>query len=144
MAHAENQIVINKPVSEVFSFLADGLNNPKWRDGVMEIKLKSGAAGSEGAEYRQVLKGPFGRNIDGDYRLLTVNQDKELKFAVTSGPARPIGEYLFEQQAGSTKLTFVLDYQTKGLAKLMEPMIQRTMNSEVAALSNLKQILESA
>src|SRR5215467_2301181 len=144
MAHAENQIVINKPVSEVFSFLADGLNNPKWRDGVIEIKLKSGAAGSEGAEYRQVLKGPFGRNIDGDYRLLTVSQDKELKFAVTSGPARPTGEYLFEQQAGSTKLTFVLDYQTKGLAKLMEPMIQRTMNSEMAALSNLKQILESA
>jgi hypothetical protein len=144
MAHAENQIVINKPVSEVFSFLADGLNNPKWRAGVIEIKLKSGAAGSVGAEYRQVLKGPFGRNIDGDYRLLTVNQDKELKFAVTSGPARPTGEYLFEQQAGSTKLTFVLDYQTKGLAKLMEPMIQRTMNSEVAALSNLKQLLESA
>jgi uncharacterized membrane protein len=144
MAHAENQIVINKPVSEVFSFLADGLNNPKWRAGVIEIKLKSGAAGSVGVEYRQVLKGPFGRNIDGDYRLLTVNQDKELKFAVTSGPARPTGEYLFEQQAGSTKLTFVLDYQTKGLAKLMEPMIQRTMNSEVAALSNLKQLLESA
>jgi hypothetical protein len=30
-----------------------------------------------------LLKGPFGRNIDGDYRLLTVHQDKELKFAVT-------------------------------------------------------------
>jgi uncharacterized membrane protein len=143
MAHAENLIVINKPVSEVFGFLADGLNNPKWRAGVVDIKLKSGAAGRVGAEYRQVLKGPFGRNIDGDYRLLTVNQDKELKFVVTSGPARPTGEYLFEQQGGSTKLTFVLDYQTKGLAKLMEPMIQRTMNSEVAALSKLKQVLES-
>jgi hypothetical protein len=90
-----------------------------------------------------LLKGPFGRNIDGDYRLLTVHQDKELKFAVTSGPARPTGEHLFEQQGGSTKLTFVLDYQTKGVAKLMEPLIQRTMNSEVAALSNLKQVLES-
>lgn len=31
MAHAESQITINRPAHEVYTFLADGLNNPKWR-----------------------------------------------------------------------------------------------------------------
>jgi len=31
MAHAEKEIIIGRPVSDVFRFFADGLNNPKWR-----------------------------------------------------------------------------------------------------------------
>jgi len=36
-----------------------------------------------------------------------------------------------------------LDFQPKGLAKLMNPMIQSSMQSEVATLVNLKSYLES-
>jgi len=36
----------------------------------------------------------------------------------------------------------MLHYEPKGLARLMDPMITRTMRSEVATLSNLKAYLE--
>lgn len=45
MAHAENEVIINKPVPEVYSFLADGTNNTEWRPGVVSIELTSGQAG---------------------------------------------------------------------------------------------------
>lgn len=143
MAHDENQIEINKPITTVYNFLADGLNNPKWRPGVISIELKSGNASQSGAEYKQVLKGPGGRNIDGDYKITTVVPDKELSFVVTAGPARPTGNYYFEPTAKGTKIKFVLDFRPKGLAKLMGPMINKTMKKEVSQLSALKKVLEA-
>jgi uncharacterized membrane protein len=145
MARATNTVVIHRPVTLVFAFLADGLNNPQWRDGVVSIDLASGEPGSVGAEYRQVLKGPGGRNIDGDYRLTAVVPDSELSFAVTTGPARPTGVYRFRPMPdGGTEVTFTLEYQAKGLKRLMEPMIQKTMLTEVGALSKLKRVLEAS
>jgi hypothetical protein len=40
-------------------------------------------------------------------------------------------------------VTFTLHYAPKGLGRLMDPMITRTMHSEVATLSNLKAYLEN-
>jgi uncharacterized membrane protein len=142
MAHAENEIIINKSVAEIYAFLADGLNNPKWRPGVVSINLIAGQTGLVGAQYKQVLKGPGGRHIDGDYKVTVAKPNKELGFTVIAGPARPTGSYLLETVANYTKVRFILDFQPKGLAKLMGPMIQKTMVSEVNQLANLKQVLE--
>lgn len=60
MANAANAITIDRPVAEVYRFLADGLNNPKWQSAVISISLASGSAGAVGAVYKQTLKGPFG------------------------------------------------------------------------------------
>lgn len=66
-----------------------------------------------------------------------------IKFQVITGPARPVGTYLFKTLGSSTQVTLILDFQPKGLAKLMDPMITSSMQSEVAMLSNLKSYLES-
>lgn len=142
MAHAQNSLVINRPVTAVFDFIAYGLNTSAWRAGVVSIALVSGQAGQEGAVYKQVLKGPGGRTIAGDFKVTAAKVGQEFSFMVIAGPARPEGHYYFEQAPGGTKVTFVLDYQPKGLAKLLGPMIQKTMNSEVAQLSKLKEVLE--
>jgi uncharacterized membrane protein len=143
VAHAENEVEINKPVGEVYRFIADGLNNPKWRPGVVSIELAAGTAGQVGADYKQVLKGPGGRNISGDYKITAAVQDKALSFVVTAGPARPTGDFAVESAGNGAKVRFVLDFQPKGFAKLMGPMIQKTMNGEVGQLTSLKQVLES-
>jgi carbon monoxide dehydrogenase subunit G len=142
VAHASNEVLVNRPPGEVFAFIADGLNNPKWRPGVLSIELASGSAGQVGAVYRQLIKGPGGRKIDGDYEITRVESGKELSFQVVAGPARPTGSYSLEPAGDATRLRFVLDFQPKGLARLMGPMIQKTMRSEVAQLSALKQVLE--
>ena len=144
MAHAENMISIAKPVSDVFNYVADGLNNPNWRHGVVSIELQSGQGGKVGTVYKQILKGPGGRNITGDYKITTCDTDKALSFIVITGPARPTGTYTFESIAEGTKLKFSLDFQPKGLARIMGPMIQKTMESEVSQLAMLKQVLENS
>lgn len=142
MAHAENEIEINRSPADVFIFLADGKNNLKWRQGVVSIELESGNPGEVGSRFKQVLHGPGGRQIPGDYEVTNAIPGKVLEFHVIAGPARPTGSYLLESNGAGTKLKFILDFQPKGLLKLMAPMIQKTMDAEIGQLPKLKEVLE--
>jgi uncharacterized membrane protein len=142
MAHAEGKITIHRPVQEVFDFVLDGTNNQLWRPAVTDIKPLTEKPYGVGSAFKQGLKGPGGR-IDGDYQITECRPNQVIKFQVNAGPARPTGTYQFESDGTSTTVTFVLDFQPKGLAKLMNPMIQSSMQSEVATLANLKSYLES-
>lgn len=142
MARAENSITINRSPADVFAFLADGLNNARWREGVRKVELASGEAGQVGTVYRQVLAGPGGRSIDGDYRITSAVPGEELSFQVVAGPARPTGSYTLTPAGDGTTVRFVLELTPKGVMKLMNSMITKTMESEVSQLSALKATLE--
>lgn len=142
MAHAEAKITIKRPVKQVFDFILDGTNGPLWRPGVQDIQRVTNKPDGVGSKFKQGMKGPGGR-IDADYEIVQCDPNALIKFQVTAGPARPTGTYMFEAAGDSTTVTFILDYQPKGLSKLMEPMIQKEMQGQVATLSNLKTYLES-
>jgi uncharacterized membrane protein len=141
MAHAENKVTINRPVPVVFDFILDGENNKLWRPAVTDVAPLTEKPYGLGSAFKQGLKGPGGR-IDGDYKITEFKPNELIKFEVTAGPARPVGTYAFTMDGASTTITFILDFQTRGLAKLMEPMINQSMKSEVGTLSNLKMYLE--
>lgn len=142
MPHAEHTVTIARPQKDVFDYLAEGTHNREWRAGVLEISRTSAADG-QGATYRQVLAGPGGRRIDGDYRVTVFDPPRRLEFQVTAGPARPTGVFELSESADqSTRVRFSLDVSPAGLMKLMTPMITRTMRREVAQLDNLRAILE--
>ncbi|HEY8699865.1 MAG TPA: SRPBCC family protein [Arthrobacter sp.] len=144
MAHAENEITIGRPADEVYAFLADGLNNTKWRPGVLGIELAGGVAGTEGAVYRQTLAGPRGRPIQGDYRITVADPGHILRFQVIAGPARPEGSYLLTQSQDGTKVRFILDLRPKGLMKVLDGLVAKTMQSEVGQLAKLKEAIEAS
>ena len=142
MPHAEHTVTVSRPPQDVFDYLAEGAHNREWRSGVLEIERTS-AAGGRGATYRQVLSGPGGRRIDGDYRVTVFDPPRRLEFQVTAGPARPVGVFELSENADqSTRVRFSLDLTPGGLMKLMTPMIARQMQREVAQLDNLKAVLE--
>ena len=142
MPHAEHTVTVNRPASAVFDYLADGTHNREWRTGVLEIE-RSSAADGQGATYRQVLAGPGGRRINGDYRVTVFDPPRRLEFHVVAGPARPVGVFeLTENPDQTTRVRFALDLKPAGLMKLMTPMITRQMRHEVSQLDNLKTILE--
>jgi len=135
-------VTVSRPAQAVFDYLADGTHNREWRAGVLEI-ARTSEAGGEGATYRQVLAGPGGRRIDGDYRITEFDPPRRLAFQVTAGPARPSGVFeLSETDGSSTRVRFALDVNPSGLMKLMTPMISRQMQQEVVQLDKLKSILE--
>ena len=145
MPHVEHTVTVNRPARVVFDYLADGMNNRDWRNGVLVIERTS-SADRLGATYRQVTStGPGGRPLDEDYRVTVFDPPRRLEFLVTAGPARPAGVFeLTENPDQSTQVRFALDLKAAGLWKLLAPMITTRMQREVDALDNLKAILERA
>jgi uncharacterized protein YndB with AHSA1/START domain len=142
MGNAEYTVTVDRPAAQVFAYLADGGNNPRWRDGVLEIQRSSGGDGV-GATYRQVLRGPAGRRLRGDYRITAYRPPERLEFEVIAGPVRPVGTFtLSARGSGSTSVTFALEHRPKGIARLMEAMVSRQMRHEVRQLDRLKADLE--
>jgi carbon monoxide dehydrogenase subunit G len=143
MPSAQNVVTINRPVGEVFAFLADAENDPKWRPGVKEIHREGGAPGV-GTIYRQSLAGPMGRTIPGDVEITEFEPDRLIAFHAIAGPVRPRGRYEVEGAGeGATRVTFSLEVEVSGAMKLMKGKVQKTMDGEVAHLADLKRVLES-
>jgi uncharacterized protein YndB with AHSA1/START domain len=142
MPEARHQVTIRRPAADVFAFIADGLNGPKWRSGILDISHVSGSG--VGATYKQGVKGPGGRRIAADYRITAYEPDTRLAFEAIAGPVRPTGEYVLEAVEGGTRLTFALQAELSGIKKLlMGGAVQKTMDSEVGATERLKGVLES-
>jgi uncharacterized membrane protein len=138
---AENSIVIDRPRSDVFSFVAEHENDAKWRPGVLDIELASGEG--QGAVYTQGVQGPMGKRIDADFEVTAYQPDTLLAFRTVAGPVRPEGSYRFEDADGGTRVAFSLNANLRGAQKLMAPMVGKSMRNQVAALDDLKRVLES-
>lgn len=143
MPSARHSVVIDRPVHEVYAYVADGTTARMWRASVKDIKLVAGTPATVGARYEQGMKGPGGR-IPADYEIVEAVPDRLLAFQVVAGPARPRGRYEFETANGGTRVTFALDWEPKGIKeRLMAPMVARTMPGEAATLNDLKRVLEA-
>jgi Polyketide cyclase / dehydrase and lipid transport len=91
MPHAENTVTVDRPIGDVFAYLADGANNLRWRSGIQFIERTSAGDGV-GATHRQKLRGPGSRTIDGDYRVTASQPPTYWSFASSPDrPARPDG-----------------------------------------------------
>lgn len=144
MPSAQNSVTINRPVGEVFEFLADGENEKQWRPGVQEMRREGGAPGV-GTIYRQRVSGPMGRTLDADVEITAFEPDRLIAFHATAGPVRPQGSYALEAAGeGATRVTFSLDADLSGAMKLMKGKVQKTMDAEVGTLENLKRVLEGS
>jgi uncharacterized membrane protein len=142
MPHATHSVTVQRPVEEVFAFVADGERCPEWRPGVLDITRTSGDG--VGTRYRQGVRGPMGRRVSADYEITVWDPNRRLEFQTVAGPVRPHGRYDFEEADGGTRLTLSLDADLAGLRGLLiGSAVQKTMNSEVRTLDNLKRVLES-
>ena len=143
MPSAQRSITINRPITEVFNYVADGENSPKWRSDKIEIKHESGQG--VGAIYRQTVPGPRGRRVEADYEVTGYQSPKRMDFKAIAGPVRPTGSYVLASAGeGKTKLTFSLDARMNIIKRvLMGRMVQKSMDGEMLALDKLKKVLET-
>jgi len=141
MPEVSGSVVIRRPPEDVFAFLADGETGGRWRSGVLDVQHRSGSG--VGAVYEQGVKGPFGRRVAADYEITEYEPDRRLGFRAIAGPVRPEGSYTLEPVDGGTRVTFKLACAPSGAARLMSPMVAKTMRAEVAQLDRLRSVLEA-
>jgi Polyketide cyclase / dehydrase and lipid transport len=142
MPSAKRTISIKRSPADVFTYVANGLNGPNWRSGVLDISLVSGDG--TGAIYRQGVRGLGGRRIAADYEVTAFEPSRRLAFKAIAGPVRPSGEYTLQETPEGTALTFSLEEPLSGWKRFVfgRP-VQQTMDAEMKALDRLKEVLET-
>jgi uncharacterized protein YndB with AHSA1/START domain len=138
MLEFENTITIDRPLSEVFEFVADPQNFPRWNYYVLEVsKLSDGPIGV-GTAYHQVRK-----TDQQDFRIteFVPNRRMALKTSPHSTPQLEM-RLTFQEQAGTTQVRDVWKLDT-GLPTPLEWLGTGRVRSAVAEnLAKLKQLLE--
>jgi uncharacterized protein YndB with AHSA1/START domain len=142
MPSATRTITIDRPIADVFAFIADGTKAQQWRTGVLDISLAGGQG--VGQRWTQGVKGPGGRRIAADFEITAFDPPIKLDFETVAGPVRPTGGYLLTASgADATDVTFWLRAEVGGLkGLLMGGSVQKTMDAEMTGLDRLKSVLE--
>jgi uncharacterized membrane protein len=139
----ETTIQIDRPSEEVFAFISNFENNPKWQSGQLEAKFTSEGPLRVGSTYDQVAKF-LGRRIVSTFEVLEYEPNRKVKASSTSGSFPITFTRMVEPSGGGTEVRAIIEGDASGFFKLAEPllarMVQRSVDSDY---QNLKTILEN-
>jgi uncharacterized membrane protein len=144
VAIAEYDVIIKRDAMSVYDFLLDVRNLPSWRAGIRSIELESGAAGTKGALYRQIIAGPGGRTVSGNFEITEARPGAEIQYKARAGTERMHGGYYLSTEGGSTRVRFALEREPRGILARLGSPFRRRMKAEVCQLEQLKSVLEQA
>ena len=145
MISALNSVEIKRPVSEVFQFVADPSNEPKWHTDIVRAALEPAGAPGPG----KVLKATFrtmGRTSDAVADVSEFEPDRRIvyRFRGRTMGMLPTLTYSFEPVGDRTRFTRVLAVEPYGLMRLLAPLMGGMLRSGNAKFArNLKQRLEA-
>jgi uncharacterized protein YndB with AHSA1/START domain len=118
---------------EVFGFLANLENWPRWQSDMKLTTLAEGHRGEVGAVYRYLSKA-MGMTFDSTVRLTRVDVPREVAFEGDwTGMIRPNGRYLVEPAPEGSRVTLNPRPEVRGIGRIMEPLIAfmgRRLNRE--------------
>jgi hypothetical protein len=141
MKPAEQSIVIDCPIGDVFAFVADQRNTPQWQAGLVEVQRLTDGPSGVGTRHAFIRKF-LGRRMVGRNEFIAYETNRRVTFRTTSGPPLE-ASYLFEPVGEGTRLTSRVQFQSSGLGRLLEPVMAAGLRREMkSAFPALKALLE--
>lgn len=143
MATFENTVTIQRSVQDVFGFLANFENIPKWNYAIVQTRKTSPGPVGVGTTYRQIRSVPSGS--EEGYRVTVFQPSTRLEIHGEIGPFTATMSYLLTPEGDGTCLANTVHLQpSSGALRLLAPLATSRVKTAVAAnLATLKQLLES-
>jgi uncharacterized protein YndB with AHSA1/START domain len=113
-------VVIDRPIEEVFAFLADGENDPKFSSRVLEIRKTTEGPPGVGTVYASTVK-DAGVKTQREFRLTEFEPPTKIRWSETSKNAvtAPEGGYDLQPAGEGTELTVYNVLEGHGFGKLI-------------------------
>jgi uncharacterized protein YndB with AHSA1/START domain len=142
MFTTQQSVTIARPADEVFAFLANPDNIPRWRPDVLEAH-SDGRPLEIGSEFDEVIN--FGGRKSQRFRVEVFEPNETLEVAAIAGLGiRPTQRYTLSNNAGSTTVAIHVTVRTQGLFRLLEPLLPRMIAAKWRNYSDrLRGLLEN-
>ncbi len=134
--------LIDKPVKDVFAFVADPNNMSKWNSAVVSLEqIKPGVVGV-GTKFKSTGE-LMGRRIEGEMQVIAYEPDTKCGFQVQAGPMQVNLTMMFKTVGTGTKVSLNAQGNPAGFFKLAEPVMAGRVKSLMEEnLARLKTVLE--
>jgi len=134
---------INRPVEEVFAFIADPTNDPRWCPPVLEAEQIAGDGPETGARYRQVVK-PGPKRLTSVMEMTEYLPNRRVAWKGGNEMLEFHGRYEVEAVNGGARVVMTSNLAARGILRLLEPLLRRASRDvAVEEFRNLKRLLES-
>jgi uncharacterized protein YndB with AHSA1/START domain len=141
MATFENVVVINRPVEDVFRFLSDFENVPKWNYAIVETRQVSEGAIGVGTIYRQVRSVP--RRSEERFEVTAFDAPRYLEIRGQLGPFPSRLSYALDVVPEGTRVTNSVELELRGPGRLLgRAAVPRVRDAVGANLRKLKELLD--
>ena len=139
----EADVVINRPVEEVFAYSGNPENNVKWQVHRRGSVITSEGPIGVGTTYTDEVQF-LGRRIKEIFEITEYDPNRKVSQKSISGPMGVKGSLIWESVEGGTKVAVVGEADPRGLWRLIKPMIAREGKKEwESSFAKLKALLEA-
>ena len=124
MTRIEGEIVINRPVDEVFDFVADARNEPLYNPRMLRAeKLTPGPIGL-GTRFRDEIKS-MGRPAEITIEIIGYERPRRLTDSIHLSTMDIRGGLTFDPVPAGTRMRWSWELMPRGVFRLMSPMVAR-------------------
>ncbi len=143
----DGSAVIDRPISEVFAFLADGTNDPKFSTRVQQIQQATDGPVGVGTVFESKVKNA-GMTTTRKFELTTLNALTKIRWADRSKnmiTVREGGNALDAVSESQTKVTMRNEFEGHGFGKLIVGFALRAAVKDAPAFAQrIKSAVETA
>lgn len=128
---------INRPIDQVFAFLAEGTNDTKFSPRVQEIKKVTDGPPGVGTVYSSRVK-DAGMKTNREFKLTEFKQPTKIRWTELTKNAItvPDGGYDLEPAGdGATRVTILNTFEGHGFGKVILPLALRGAKKDADALA---------
>lgn len=134
---------VNRPIDDVFTFLAEPENHPLWVESVLSDSEQSEGAVHEGTTFHEEVK-LLGRKFGGTWTVTKYEPPRAYEQQARLGPAHMRIAFALSEVDGATRIDQVTEGESAGFFKIGESVLARLIrNQQQTDLDNLKLLLES-
>jgi uncharacterized protein YndB with AHSA1/START domain len=120
-------VVIDRPIDDVFAFLADGENDPKFSPRVLQIAKTTDGPPAVGTVYASTVK-DAGMKTKREFKLTEFEPPTRIRWAEVSKNlvTAPEGGYDLAPEGEGTRVTVYNVLEGHGVGKLIAPLALRS------------------
>lgn len=143
MISTSTSVEIDRPAQEVYDFVADFPNNPRWQRGMRACRWTSPPPHGVGATYEQEARF-LGKDVRNTFRVTAADPPRRISFESTGGTfpiavtrtVEPLG-------AGRCRFTEAVQGDARGFYRVAEPVLKMLVKASIKRdFPRLKALLE--
>jgi uncharacterized membrane protein len=143
VAHIEGEIVIDRPVEEVFDVVADERNEPRYNPLLLWVEKVSSGPIRRGTQFRAATK-TMGRPAEMTIEFTDYQRPRRIGSSTHMPTMEIQGALNFDPVPEGTRMRWSWDLQPQGVPRLLAPLITlMERRQEEAIWAGLKRFLKT-